>query len=85
MFDTSNLRHLDPELHCLEIRELRLSPLILVKDGAAYFANSRTEKDRLVEKFDETSDLMLFPWCGQYRTDVFSISKADLAKHYSSR
>ena len=58
------------------------SPLILVKaTGEASFSNSRTGKDELVEQF-KPSDLLLFAWVGQWKTDVFIITEEDLKKHY---
>ena len=47
------------------------------------YEHSRTGKDRIVEEFDEETDSLLFPWAGQWSTDVFTLGKEDLAKHYN--
>lgn len=74
-------RHLPPDFS-RKIRLMDGSPLILVKvTGEASFANSRTGKDQLVGQV-EPSDLLLFAWVGQWKTDVFVITQEDLEKHY---
>lgn len=69
----------------LGIRYMKKSPLILVKaDGVSTYASNQGDKDKIVESFNEEEDLLLFAWAGQWSTDVFQLSKADLDKHYEA-
>jgi hypothetical protein len=68
-----------------KIRKSALFTLILIKRGGdVFFENaSPVQKDALVEQFDETGgDLLLMTWTGQYRSDVFLVTPADLERHY---
>jgi hypothetical protein len=67
-----------------KIRDVQTSPLILVKtSGECGFGATPLDKDSLVAKFDPKGDLLLWAWCGQFRTDVFVLSKEDLDKYYA--
>lgn len=79
-----NFRRFDSESKPdFAIRLARNSPLILVKgDGDALFAKSQGDKDALVAQFNESTDLLLWAWAGQWSTDVFQLTAADLAAHY---
>ena len=83
-FNPTNLRSLgDDHKYSLGIRASRLSPLLLVKStGEVEFAVNLTDKDRLVANFNEKKDLLVWAWAGQYRTDMFSLTKQDLDRHY---
>ena len=84
-FEPQHFRTLDHVEHSLGIRNMKRSPLILIKeDGYIGYDNSATGKDELIEKFEEDKDVLLFPWSGQWSTDVFMLSKKDIAKHYLS-
>jgi hypothetical protein len=55
------------------IRTADESTLILIKgSGDAEYARTRTDKDRLVEQFDEKENLRLWAWVGR-TTQMFSI------------
>lgn len=90
MFDLSQLRSLGENSHpdC-GIRALTTSPLILIKkvgrNTKITYAKNVTDKDRIVSEFDEKKDILLFPWAGQYSTDVFNVTKSDLDKYYRPR
>lgn len=84
-FKPGNFRKLteepDSDTACPNIRTV--GPLILIKhSGEASFDNTRGGKDEMVASFDESKDLLLWAWPGQWRTDVFQLSKVDLEKHY---
>ena len=83
MIEVNIFRVLDDDVSHLCIRNNRLSPLILVKaDGTMTWGKSRADKDAIVQAFDPAVDTLLWPWAGEYSTDVFKLSKADLDKHY---
>ena len=83
-FSPENFRSFDAETPAwVNIRVDDKSPLILIKaSGEAVYARSAKDKDALLARFDEANDLLLWPWSGQYRTDVFRLSKSDLNKFY---
>jgi hypothetical protein len=83
-FKPENLRKSDAETPSwVKIRAMDKSPLILVKStGEVAYANSPTGKDVLIERFDEQADLLLWSWAGEWRTDVFLLSRTDLRNHY---
>lgn len=62
-----------------KIMDMPQSPLILVKtDGTIMWG-----KDGVLQNYDEKSgDVVLFAWSGNYRTDMFIVTAADLKKHY---
>lgn len=68
----------------LGIRNMARSPLILIKStGEVSFANSPTEKDTIRESYNEKDgDMLVFPWAGEWKTDVFHLTHTDLVKHY---
>jgi hypothetical protein len=70
--------------YSLGIRTMTKSPLILIKaTGEVSYGNSRGEKDGIEAAYSETrGDLLLFAWAGEWKTDVFSLKRADLTKHY---
>jgi len=66
-----------------KIRTDDSSPLILVKaTGEAAYGRRRTDKDSIIERFDPEADLLLWAWVGQWRTEVFMLSKEEVDKHY---
>jgi len=66
-----------------KIRMADHTTLILVKaSGEAEYARTRRDKDHLVERFDPESDLLLWAWVGEYHTDIFLLTQADLDAHY---
>ncbi len=68
-----------PENFSDKIRDMGLSPLILVKaDGLIMWG-----KDDVLRAYSEKDgDIVLFSWNGNYRTDMFIVTAADLKKHY---
>ena len=59
------------------------SPLILVTaSGDIRTARTRGEKDALIAACSFESDTLLWPWVGQWSTDVFRLTQADIEKHY---
>lgn len=83
-FDTKNLRRL-PDNFDGELKYMPTSPLILIKKtGEITFAN--LEKSGLVASYDEDGgDVLLFCWSGNWRSDVFVITNADLEKFYVNK
>lgn len=66
-----------------KIRVMDGCPIILVKaSGEVAYATGRTDKDKLIERFDPTQDLLLWGWQGQYRTDMFVLTEEDIKNHY---
>ncbi len=84
-FKPENFRTFDAETPSwVEIRTMK-SPLILIKGtGEAAYARTVGDKDLLIERFDESTDLLLWPWEGEWRTEVFRLSRQDLDKFYRS-
>lgn len=67
----------------IEIRTRDGSPLILMKGtGEAAYADTRVQKDELIARFEDDHDLLLWAWRGQYRTDVFRLTRVDLDRCY---
>jgi hypothetical protein len=65
-----------------DIRAARVLTLILVKaDGSSGFATDRDGKDAIVAAL-EPGDLLLMAWTGHYRTDIFKLTRRDLARYY---
>jgi hypothetical protein len=66
-----------------KLRSDRDKTLILIKgSGEVAFANGRTEKDEIVRRFDDATDLLLLAWTGKWSTDIFRVTKADLDSRY---
>ena len=85
IFTPENFRTFDAKTPSpsIEIRTRDGSPMILIKStGEAAYAGTRLEKDQLVARFDDEYDLLLWAWQGQYRTDVFRLTRADLDRCY---
>lgn len=82
-FNPKNFRTITSDTNPPLIRTADESTLILIKEsGDAEYARTRTDKDRLVEQFDEKQDLLLWAWVGAYHTDVFQLTKEDLQRYY---
>ncbi len=82
-FRPSNFKTLAGNPPPYKIREETNATLILVKaTGEAMYGRTRGEKDHIVEQFNPETDLLLWPWVGQWHTDVFALGKEDLNKHY---
>lgn len=64
------------------LRVMDGSPLILVQGDGICYANSRGEKDRLVKLFLARGGLLMFVWQGQFRSDVFEVTAADVQRYY---
>ena len=75
-FNTINFRTLDPDKYPLDIEQMKQSPTILIKASGEITPN-------FPEGYDEAAgDILLFAWMGQWKTDVFVLTEADLQKHY---
>jgi hypothetical protein len=73
---TSNFPH--------SIRNSGLFTLILVApDGGIQFENNRTGKDNLVNLFQTNGGKLMMAWTGQYKTDIFNVTKDDLENFYN--
>lgn len=71
--------HGDSRVSLNNMLDMSTSPFILIKkNGESTYANSRGDKQYLIEQFNEKKDLLLFAWSGRWRTDVFQLSKEDL-------
>ena len=83
-FKPQNFRKLDGESKPqFKIRNADYTTLILVKgSGEAMYGRTRGEKDDLIEKFEEGSDLLLWAWTRQHHTDVFVLSSRDVQNYY---
>lgn len=81
-----NLRTLDKDTHPLYIRVNTVCPLILCKsNGDVLYGKNRGEKDDVLAQCNFDADLLIFPWVGEWSTDVFVLSKSDVDKHYDPR
>jgi len=79
---TVNLREVNDGCRGL-IRNSPRSPLVLVKsNGEIRYANNRGDKDALVECCDFSADVLLWSWTGEWKTDVFRLSKDDIQNYY---
>lgn len=79
----TGLRSVSDITYCLGIRCAAGSPLLLCKStGEVKFASGRLDKDKVVAEFDEAKDLLIWSWHGNYGSDMFQLSKADIDKHY---
>ena len=64
-----------------DILGARNCPLILIKStGEILCASTKSAKRELVEKFNDQRDVLLSAWPGQWSTDVFRLSEADLIR-----
>jgi hypothetical protein len=62
------------------------SPLILVKaSGVMYYARLKDERLALLKDFYHPEDVLLFPWSGQWRTEVFRLFPEDVAPYMKVR
>lgn len=65
-----------------KIRTNRFFTLILVKqNGSATWGSTVLLKDSIVDSF-ESGDLLLMAWKGQYKADIFILTKENLEEHY---
>jgi len=79
IFKPEGFRTIDPKSPPVGIRNQGIFSLILVKaNGVAHFANSATGKGKIVSAFDPVTDLLLIAWTGQWKTDIFHLTKEDL-------
>jgi hypothetical protein len=66
-----------------KIRTADNTTLILVKcSGDAEYARTRGDKDKLIRRFEDPADLLLWAWVGQYHTDIFMLTREDLDLYY---
>jgi hypothetical protein len=67
----------------ITIRTADFTTLILIKaSGDAMYARGRHDKDQLISKFEDDSDLLLWAWVGQYHTDIFMLTKQDIDQYF---
>lgn len=71
----------------LMLLDMRLIMAAGFDDGCEFENTSPLAKDKLVERFMEfdASDndtILLLAWNGQYRTDIFELTREDISKHY---
>lgn len=81
-----------PEFMPFKIRTAKTMTLILIElclygasggTAGAGFANTATEKDALLKRFrPDDGGILLLAWSGEYRTDIFYVTKEDLERHY---
>lgn len=82
MYTTIGFQPLDLAAVKYHIRVMDSSALVLIKqDGRIIYGRTRTEKDDLMKKLDDT-DVILFGWHGNYRTDIFTLTPAQLRGLY---
>lgn len=84
-FNPRNFRRIsDDSKPSFKIRTADFTTMILVKSsGDAMYGRTRGDKDDIVKNFDETSDMLLWVWVGQYRTDIFLLTMDDIKNHYA--
>lgn len=66
-----------------KIRNSKEMTLILVKaDGSvSIVVDGRADKDALVARYDN-GDILLMAWTGQWSTNIFLLTRADIDNHY---
>jgi hypothetical protein len=81
-FNTEKLRSAPENGFPFKIKRDRGVTLILVKcDGNVSFAVNQREKDLLRAKYED-GDLLMLAWVGEYRTDIFHVTRKDLERDY---
>ncbi len=83
-FNPRNFRRINGDSRpSFKIRTADHTTLILVKgSGDAMYGRTRSDKDHIIQQFDDKSDLLLWAWVGQYYTDIFQLTQEDLEAHY---
>jgi hypothetical protein len=82
-FKPGNLRTAPEGGFPFSIRGNRGVTLILVKtDGTVHSASNQGDKDALKSKYQD-GDLLMLAWVGQWRTDIFHVTDADLERNYA--
>lgn len=83
-YTLAGIKRIPDDVGPIGIRCNRASPLILLSgNGAICYAKGRIDKDTIVAQYNEEKDVLLFPWVGEWSTDVFYLLKEDLKKHYA--
>lgn len=70
-----------PENFWFELRNNRSLTFILVREGEIYSTTDRKLKDFITKNYKD-GDILLLAWTGEYKTDVFLVTKEELYKHY---
>lgn len=78
-----NFRKLETKIHS-GIRNSKLMTLILIPADCeeSTFASDRGGKDAIVQRFKPDVDLLLMAWTGEWSTDIFRLTAADLDAQY---
>ena len=84
LFHPTNFRTLPDELPSALRTDQGMTFISIKSDGTARYGRTVADKDAIVEEHTD-GDLLLLAWTGQWRTDVFLVTKADLARHYHDR
>lgn len=74
-----------PENFPFKIRTSGAMTLILIDGVAVAFENSSPlGKDKMIDSFMEFDGraMLLLAWTGQYKTDIFELTREDILKHY---
>lgn len=87
VFDTSTLRTLkEDHTPNFGLRDNRSATLIrIASTGEITFARTRQDKDSMLAAMNWEEDVLLWPWIGQWYTDIFRLSKKDTEKYYEDR
>jgi hypothetical protein len=68
------------------IREAKNCSLLLVtSDGEVRYGSSRRDRDSIVDRFSDSSDLLLLYSHEKYKTHTFRLRTADLEKNYGRK
>jgi hypothetical protein len=81
-FQPANLRKLDGALPAHLRNDQAMTFILVQSSGEVRYAHSRIDKDRLVAAYDEGADCLMLAWTGQYKTDVFELTRAELERRY---
>src|SRR5271166_800840 len=86
-YDVSSLKRLNKESHPkFNLRATQSATLILIRgDGRIEWARTVGDKDKMVSSVNWETDVLLWPWVGQYKTDLFLVDKQDLEDYYNRK
>lgn len=82
-FNPMDFRTLGDTVLPFGLRNAKDVTFICIKaNGDIIWGRTRRGKDAIVDELT-TEDILLWPWVGQYHTDIFRLTKEDVYKYYA--